>query len=473
MRKISKIEPRIPAIKEKKKVAAYARISMETDRMKHSLSAQISYYSELIQKNPEWEYVGVYADSGISGTGTLKRSKFQELLKDCEDGKIQIILVKSISRFARNTVDLLETVRHLKNLGIEVRFEKENINTLSADGEVMLSILASFAQEESRSISENCKWGIQKKYKNGKPMNSILYGYRLQNGSFVIEETEAKVVRQIFEWFLEGDSCYKISIKLNAANIKSYYGKNWSNGVIRKMLGNEKYTGNSLMQKYYVEDCITHKQKRNDGQLPMYYAENTHPAIITQETYDKAQQEFVTRYGVQIKNGVAESASFLFHDSNYVKPDYPIRKAQWSEKQKKEHAEVYKSRKTMKTWRYDLSLFIKCEVCGENLSGKLRTFADGTKELRWFCHMHSKVEHKKEGPRPMAMQDVVLKEMVAEVIGIKEFDSAIMCEKLSHISVYGEMVTFHFIDGNKETRKYISREREYRRKGNLICKQKE
>ena len=181
MRKITRIEPTVPSIKHRKKVAAYARVSMQSERMLHSLSAQISYYSSLIQKNPDWEYVGVYADDFISGTNKVRREEFQRMLADCEKGKIDIILTKSISRFARNTVDLLETVRHLKSLGIEVRFEKENINSMSGDGELMLSILASFAQEESRSISDNVKWGIRKRMQNGMITASghfTVYGYR-------------------------------------------------------------------------------------------------------------------------------------------------------------------------------------------------------------------------------------------------------------------------------------------------------
>lgn len=157
MAKITKVEQTLPTINEKKKVAAYARVSMESERMNHSLSAQISYYSSLIQKNPDWQYAGVFADDGVSGTGTAKRSEFRRMIETAENGEIDIILTKSIQRFARNTVDLLETVRHLKDIGVEVRFEKEHINSMSGDGELMLTILASFAQEESRSISENVK----------------------------------------------------------------------------------------------------------------------------------------------------------------------------------------------------------------------------------------------------------------------------------------------------------------------------
>ena len=178
MKKINVLEPKQPALAPRKRVAAYARVSMETERLKHSLSAQISYYSALIQKNPEWIYAGVYADDAISGTGTEKRGEFNRLIADCDAGRIDIVLVKSISRFARNTVDLLNTVRHLKDIGVEVWFEDEGIHSLDGEGELMLTILASFAQEESRSISENCKWGIRKQYERGASRGCKIYGYR-------------------------------------------------------------------------------------------------------------------------------------------------------------------------------------------------------------------------------------------------------------------------------------------------------
>ena len=189
MAKVSRIEPKIPALKKRRRVAAYARVSMETDRLAHSLSAQVSYYNDPIQSKPEWEFAGVYADFGISGTGMAKREEFNRLIADCEVGKIDIVLTKSISRFARNTVDLLSTVRHLREIGVEVRFEKENIHSFSGDGELMLSILASFAQEEVRSLSENSKWGIRKTYQNGTDgvRNKKVFGYRYDGKKYVIK----------------------------------------------------------------------------------------------------------------------------------------------------------------------------------------------------------------------------------------------------------------------------------------------
>ena len=220
MPNLRKIEAAVPAIREKKKVAAYARVSMQSERMLHSLSAQVSYYSGLIQKNPDWEYAGVYADDFISGTNTVKRDEFKRMLADCEAGKIDIILTKSISRFARNTVDLLETVRRLKDLGVEVRFEKERIRSMDGDGELMLTILASFAQEESRSISDNVKWGIRKRMQNGIPNGHFrIYGYRWEGDELVIVPEEAEIVKRIFQNFLDGKSRLETERELAAEGI--------------------------------------------------------------------------------------------------------------------------------------------------------------------------------------------------------------------------------------------------------------
>ena len=292
MKTIERIDKKAPVLPRKKRVAAYARVSMESERMQHSLSAQVSYYSALIQKNPEWEYAGVYADYGISGTGMKDRDEFKRMLADCEAGAIDIILTKSIQRFARNTVDLLNTIRRLKELGIEVRFEKENIHSLSGDGELMLTILASFAQEESRSISENCKWGIRKRYERGETGGCKIYGYRTKDGNLVIHEEEAVVVRRIFQMFLNGDSCYSIAQKLNAEGVPSYHRKKFSGEVIGVMIRQEKYTGCTLAQKFYAEDHITHKLTKNKGELPMFFIEETHPAIISIEMFQAAQREF-------------------------------------------------------------------------------------------------------------------------------------------------------------------------------------
>ena len=292
MAKVSRIEPKIPALKKRRKVAAYARVSMETDRLAHSLSAQVSYYNDLIQSNPEWEFAGVYADFGISGTGTAKREEFNRLIADCEAGKIDIVLTKSISRFARNTVDLLSTVRHLKEIGVEVRFEKENIHSFSGDGELMLSILASFAQEEVRSLSENSKWGIRKTYQNGTDgvRNKKVFGYRYDGEKYVVKEDEAEAVKFIFEQTAAGVPASDILAELKKRGVKSWRGYDFTYSHLNTILKNEIYIGDRRLQKCYVEDPIKHNKVKNRGELPQYYISGCHEPVIDRATFAKVQE---------------------------------------------------------------------------------------------------------------------------------------------------------------------------------------
>lgn len=299
MKKISKIEPAVLPAEKRKKAAVYARVSRDTRRLQHSVSAQIGYYRELISKNPDWEYAGVYADCGVTGTLTVKRSEFQRMLADCEAGKIDIILTKSISRFARNTVDLLETVRHLKLLGIEVRFEKEQIHSLSAEGELMLSLLASFAQEESRSISGNIKWGLQKRYQSGeiKASNKHILGYQYdeEQKKYVVIPEEAETVRRMFQLYLQGISLRKIASTLNQAGHRTVNGCRFTEVSVNSAIHNEIYAGDLRRQKYFVEDPISKRKIPNRGCLPQYYIQDCHEAVLDRETYAKVQDEIARR----------------------------------------------------------------------------------------------------------------------------------------------------------------------------------
>lgn len=296
MKTITKIERKTPILIKKKRVAAYARVSMETDRLNHSLSQQISFYNNLIQKNPEWEFAGVFADNGISGTATSKRMQFNKMIEETKKGNIDIILTKSISRFAKNTLDLLNVVRELKELGVEIRFEKENINTLTGDGELMLSILASFAQEESRSISDNVKWGTRKRFEKGIPNGHfIIYGYKWIDDKLVIVPEEAKVVKKIFKNFLDGKSRLETEREFRENGIKTRLGCKWKDSNIKGVLCNITYTGNMLFQKEFIEDPITKHRKKNKGELPQYYVKNTHEAIIDKKTFDYVQEEMKRR----------------------------------------------------------------------------------------------------------------------------------------------------------------------------------
>lgn len=295
MREIIKISPTV-TYGGKKRVAAYARVSTNSEKLKHSLSAQISYYSEYIQNHKDWIYCGVYADEGITGTSTIKREQFNRLMRDCDDGKIDIVLVKSISRFARNTVDLIKTVRHLKELGIEVIFEKENISSFSKDGEFILSILASFAQEESRSISDNVKWGTRKRFEKGIPNGRVrVFGYDWVGDTLKIVPHEAEIVKRMFQDFINGKTRYQIQKEFEQEGITTRLGNPWVDSNIKGVLTNVTYTGNMLLQKVFVSDPLTKKMKQNKGELPQYFVENTHEPIIDLKTFEYVQEEMKRR----------------------------------------------------------------------------------------------------------------------------------------------------------------------------------
>lgn len=290
---IRKIEINQPPVIARKRVAAYARVSVPTERLLRSLDEQISYYSALIQKTPGWEYVGVFADRGISVTQSTTHDQFQRLLAECEAGHIDIILTKSLSRFARNTVDMLETLRRLKSLGVEVRFEKECINTMDESGELMLTLFASFAQEVSRSISENCKWGIRKRFQNGSigVANKHVLGYRYddERKQYVIIPEEAEIVRQMFDLFLRGNFLQQICDKLNSQGFRTITGKPFQEGSVAQLLQNEIYAGDLRRQKSYMADPISKKKVKNKGMLPQYYYQDCHETILDRETWERVR----------------------------------------------------------------------------------------------------------------------------------------------------------------------------------------
>jgi len=289
MATIRKIQTLSSAPAKKKRVAAYARVSMESENLLRSLSNQVSQYSALIQSRTDWEYAGVYADRGITGTSTVHRDEFNRLIKDCEDGKIDLILVKSISRFARNTVDLLETVRHLKSIGVEVYFEEQGISSMTCDGELMLTLLASFAQAEAESISDNVHWGIQKRFEEGIPNgHKRCLGYDWDGENYVVIPDEAETVRMIFKMYLGGNSSFQIAKALEDAGRTNIYGEPISDYNIRFILSNENYTGNLLLQKKFSPSIG--KRAVNRGEMPMYRVEDNHEAIINMDTFTRAQE---------------------------------------------------------------------------------------------------------------------------------------------------------------------------------------
>ena len=282
-----------------KRVAAYARVSTSQEEQEGSFAMQVSYYSDYIRSNPQWEFAGIYTDEGVSGTSCKHRNGFNRMLDDAKAGKIDLILTKSISRFARNTVDSLAVTRELRDYGVEVLFEKENINSMDMEAEFILTIMSSIAQEESRTISENVKWGMQRSMEAGKV--SIAYknflGYRKgEDGNPEIVEAEAKIVRKIYQLFLTGNNYHTIARKLTKDGILTPSGHiTWHAETVRSILTNEKYKGDALLQKTYVEDFLTHKVKINHGERKQYYVRNSHLAMISPEIFDMVQEEIKKR----------------------------------------------------------------------------------------------------------------------------------------------------------------------------------
>jgi site-specific DNA recombinase len=281
------------------RVAAYCRVSTEQEEQQNSYQVQIAYYTDLINRKKEWSLVGIFADEGISGTQTKKRTEFNRMIRMCKNKKIDLVITKSISRFARNTVDCLEYVRQLKNLGIGVIFEKENINTLTMTSEFMIALYGSFAQAESESISKNVSWGKEKAYREGKVQFQYqnLLGYRKgTDGRPEIVPEGAETVRLIYKLFLDGYSMTNIKKMLESKGVLTAKGKKvWNESLISSILKNEKYVGDALLQKTYTLDCITHKVVRNHGERPMYLVTDHHAPIIDRDTYNRVQQELARR----------------------------------------------------------------------------------------------------------------------------------------------------------------------------------
>ena len=324
-------EKKITEEGSKQRVAAYCRVSTDEGNQLNSYKTQIAYYKSLISANPDWEMVAIYADEGLSGTQTKNRKQFNRMIRMCRRGGIDIILCKSISRFARNTVDCLVYVRELKSRGVTVIFEKENINTMAANSEFTLSLFASFAQAESESISRNITWGIEKSFREGKIRYRLeqTMGYRLNaDGKPEIVEDEAVHVRAIFRMFADGYSTGQIANQMTEKGVVRRCGSaNWSRKNVEMILRNEKYVGRVIQQKTFTQDCLTHKRIRNTGQKTQYVYDHVHPAIINEETFEKVRQEFARR----------------------------------SVKAKKEAA----SRRKERT-RYALNSLLVCPWCGEN-----------------------------------------------------------------------------------------------------------
>lgn len=279
----------------KKRVSAYCRVSTDSDEQELSFDTQCEFYRKLINETPNYKLVDVYADEGITGTSTLHREGFKRMMEDARLGKMDMIITKSVTRFARNTVDSIDSLRKLKEYGVDVFFELENIHSLEAN-EMLMTILSSVAQQSSEEKSHSVKWGYQRQFENGKVYASNLYGYKSNKGTLEIIESEAKTVRDVFDMYLSGMSEQKIADNLTSNGIKTKRGKvKWSAGVINRMLQNEKYSGDAIMKKTYNIDFLHKERIKNTGQKTMYYIEDSHPAIITKEVFKEAQVERARR----------------------------------------------------------------------------------------------------------------------------------------------------------------------------------
>lgn len=408
---VERVNFNTPKIKKLKRVAAYARVSSGKDAMLHSLSAQIDYYRNLIFSNPEWRFCGVYADEAMTGTKD-NRENFQKMLTECRAGNLDLIITKSISRFARNTVTLLETVRELKSLGVDVLFEEQNIHSISPDGEFMLTILASYAQEESYSASENQKWRIRKDFQEGKIRSVRMLGYtRTPDGSLAIVESEAETVRLIFNSYLSGMGKLAIANMLNESGFFTINGCEWTAEDIRRILQNEKYAGNMALQKTFRENHLTKRKVTNTGQLPKYFVEDSHPAIIEKSVFDAVQKR-------------------LQEQKEYFTPTKPT------------------------TVVYPFTGKIQCQCCGKNYRRK--TTAPG---VVWICATYN-TKGKKYCPTAKQIPENTLISVCCEVFGISEFDTNIFENQIAKILVPApNELIFIFHDGNQISANWKDRSR--------------
>ena len=364
-------------------VAAYCRVSTNDEEQKTSYEAQIEYYTDKINKNPEWKLAGIFADEGISGTQAKKRPEFLKMIRLCRQGKIDIILTKSLSRFARNTVECLDYLRELKSLGVAVISEKENINTLTAESEMLITIMSCFAQAESESISRNVAWGKRQSFKSGNvPMQyKKLLGYKKGKDDLPeIVPEEAEIVKEIFHSYLDGMSLKQIADLLNSREVKTKHkGTAWRSEVIRSILVNEKYTGDALLQKTYITDCITKKSRKNNGELPMYLVKNHHEPIISRADFNRTQEEIARR---SAKKAIINK--------------------------------INKTEQGKYSAKYALTDLLVCGECGTHYR-RVTWTAKGFKEIKWRCISRIKYGKRKCHSSPTIDEQTLHKAIVSAI----------------------------------------------------------
>ena len=398
MRVIKDVTPQMATELKRLRVCAYARVSSGKDAMLHSLSAQVSYYQKFIASHIDWVFCGIYADEAFTGTKEV-RPQFQKMLEECRSGNIDLVVTKSISRFARNTITLLQTVRELKALGVDVYFEEQNIHTLSADGELMLSILASYAQEESLSASENQKWRIRKSFEAGKITAAFpkLFGYRVVKGKITIDEETAPIVREIFLQFANGASLADIAHWLTDNGVPCIVKGAWSSKKVKLILSNEKYSGNALLQKTFRNNHLEKRKIVNRGHLPQYFVEDTHPAIVDMVTYQI------------VKERLQEASDYFTSPS--APSDSPFSKK------------------------------MVCGYCGEYVKR-----AKNNARTIWHCHRY--LEDGKAGCKyAKQIRNDMLEEFCCEVFGWESFNADFIRKNVVKIKVFDRKLLFEMVDG--------------------------
>lgn len=405
MKRIIKLEGTKIRTFIRKRVAAYARVSSDKDAQLHSLSAQVSYYNSYIGSLEDWEFAGVYADEALTGTKD-NRPEFQRMLADCRNGKIDMIVTKSITRFARNTVTLLATIRELRDLGIDVYFEKENIHTLSADGELMITLLAAYAQEESYNVSENQKWRIRRMFEQGRPNTGRMLGYRLKDGVLQIVPEEAEIVKMIFNDYLSGMGRNAIMKKLIRMGVPTLSGGQWRENTLLQILTNEKYTGDMLLQKTYSVDHLTKKQMINRGERRRYYIENSHEPIIDKETFAKVQQE-------------------LARQAEKFQPNAPF------------------------SGEYPFTGLIRCGFCGGYFRRKIANAGSKYAKPVWICNTFN--TYGKDVCSAQQIPENMLMEKTSKVLGTADWDRETLLSYISEIWVpEHNLLMYVFRDGHTE-----------------------
>ena len=369
----------------KLRVAAYCRVSTELEQQQSSYDIQIEYYTRHIMQNPNWIFAGVFADDGRSATNTFRRDDFNQLMNQCMKGKVDMVITKSISRFARNTVDCISWVRKLREKNVAVYFEKENLNTLDDSTEMILTILSSQAQEESRAISTNVKWGYARKFEKGESTGQRSYGFRkAPTGEMCIVEEEAAVIRNMARWFLDGDSLERIKHRLEDAGIETTTGKKtWSTGTIYNILTNEKIMGDVLLQKTFTADYLTKRRVKNSGQQKQYYVKNHHEAIIPKTVYYKIQEEIARRSSLKKAGTRKGKTAQGVYSSKYALTGIMVcnecgahyRRTTWAKNGKKVIVWRCINRLEHGTKRCHESPTLKEEVIQEAIMGKLHSLS--------------------------------------------------------------------------------------------------